>query len=272
MLHYIRPGFDPAAPAGTRVRPWVTNALRFPVAAPTDPMWTFDMAATNDPFMNRVRPAERITMRAPATLEAWHPDDTVVVAIDGNKYVEVWNATVDPATRTVRSGDPNRNNGGVGWAKGDVTTGLGCMGTPNDGTRAANFSRLAGVITQADIDRGRIDHALVIELPAYMLMAQNVPATGARWVPPATAYDNGWSTGPIMSGARIGIPAGTPKPAGLTVEMGMLWDCLATFGMFVGDFCGGVPPIFYVAAGLNPNPWYLDASIFKVWDALRVAV
>jgi hypothetical protein len=42
--------------------------------------------------------------------------------------------------------------------------------------------------------------------------------------------------------------------------------------MFVGDFCGGVPPIFYVAAGLNPNPWYLDASIFKVWDALRVAV
>ena len=269
VLHTVPNGWDAALPAGTRVKPWVTTALPFYRAAPTDPIWTFDMGATNDPYMNRVRPAERIAMRAPATLAAWHPDDAVVIAIDGTKYVEVWNAIVDPVTRTVRSGNPARNNGWIGWAKGDVATGLGCMSVPNDGTRAANFSRLAGAITADDIARGRIDHALVIELPAYLLNA--APSGTVKWVPPATAYDNGWARGPILSGARIGIPAGVAKPA-LSGEASMLWDCLQTYGMFVGDFCGGPWPIFYVADGLNPNPWYLSAGIATVWDALRVAV
>ena len=50
-----------------------------------------------------------------------------------------------------------------------------------------------------------------------------------------------------------------------------MFDCLQTYGAFVGDFCGGPWPILYVENGQNPDPWYLGAGIDTVWDALRVA-
>jgi hypothetical protein len=194
------------------------------------------------PAYHRNRPAAKFTMRAPADLAAGTDVDHILVVIDpgtGN-YVEVWQASVDPTTRTVTN-----LPGSPGWATGNAITGPGA-GTlsNNDGVRAANFSWAGGLITGSDIAAGRIDHALVVAMPAEVLKGGGNTGTGA-WRAPATAWDAGWWQGKVQMGSRIGIPAGTPMPAGLSTLGVMVFESLQKYGAFVGDYAGGQWPNFY---------------------------
>ena len=217
---------------------WVnTDSVGIYFSQPTDPVWTFNMPAYIAPLWNRNRPAQTFQVHAPANMVDGGDEDHILVVVDGGRYYEVWNASVDQVTRTVT----NRPSA-PGWATGDFVNGPGAGTTAtNDGVRAANFSWAGGLITGQDLAAGKIDHALVIALPNSMLKAGGTP----DYIWPATAWDNGGAVGPIKMGSRVGIPAGTARPAGLSTLGNIMFDTLVKYGAFVGDYCGGPWPQFY---------------------------
>jgi hypothetical protein len=228
------------------------------------------MPAFVAPAWHRNRPAASFTVRAPAALAASTDSDHILVVVDpvSGNYVEVWQAVVDATAHTVISSP------GPGWATGNMITGP-CAGTlaNNDGVRAANFCWSAGLITGTDLAAGKIDHALVVALPYDMLQS-------GGWRAPATAWET-VGNGPIQMGSRIGIPAGTPMPAGLSPIGVMVFNSLQTYGSFVGDFCGGQWPMFYADQGTVTDAqvaplyqyWYHSGSadMEKIGPLLRIA-
>ena len=252
---------------------WVnTDSVGIFRSSPTDPIWTFDLPRLDAALWHRVRPATTFTVRAPADLMDGGDEDHVLLLVDGDTYYEVWNALVNPATRRVTT-----RSTGAPWAVGNITTGPGAGSLNNDGTRASNLSWAGGLITGDDLQRGSIDHALALAITAPMLKAGATP--DYRW--PATAWDNGGAYGPIKIGSRIGIPAGTPRPAGLSKLGNMVFDALQRYGAFVGDFCGGPWPQFYAdkrtvtEAQMKPLFAFWEyggsADMEKIQPLLRVA-
>ncbi len=144
--------------------------------------------------------------------------------------------------------------GAPGWATGNVLTdpGAGTLGN-NDGTRAANFSWIAGLITGYDIAQGKINHALAIALTFDTLDGACGGGNGgpgwkngeATWIAPATSWEWGCWSGPIKMGSKLGIPSGTVKPSGLTTTGNMIFDTLQKYGAYVGDYAGGPWPVIY---------------------------
>ncbi len=269
---HIRPGVT-----GTSDH-WYVNVASGIVwcGKPSDPVWTFNLTGyTNAPEWNRTRPATTFHVHAPANMHDGTDSDHVVFVIDGDTYYEVWNAHVDPATMTVTHGDPT---GSRSYATGSITTspGAGTLGGLNDGTRASNFSWGAGLITGRDLTNGKIDHALAIALTDAMYSNAYT-----SYVPPATAWDNGGHTGLIKTGMKLGIPPGTPRPAGLSSLGSMVFDALQKYGAYVGDFVGGQWPTFYTdqltVAPSQMTPLYAwwtnngSADMDKIGPLLRVA-
>ena len=252
---------------------WVNTAsVGVYYASNTDPYWTFQLPALDAALWHRVRPASTFTVRAPANLTDGGDVDHVVVLVSGDTYYEVWNAQVDQVNRRVTS-RPNGSN----WATGSISAGPGAGSPVNDGTRASNFSWAAGLITGDDLQNGSIDHALVVALTAPILKAGATPV----YLHPATAWDNGGAYGPIKMGSRIGIPAGTPRPAGLSPLGNMVFDALQKYGAFVGDYCGGPWPMFYAdkrtVAETQMKPLFAfwehngSSDMEKIQPLLRVA-
>ncbi len=270
---------------GDSTRHWWVNAESVGVrwASRSDPVWTFRMPDYIAPAWHRNRPAKTFTMHAPANLAAGNDVDHILVVIDRRtgKYVELWEASVDRANRTVtnRPGMP-------GWATGNVRLGPGAGNLANnDGVRASNFSWIGGLITGADLRARKIDHAVVVSLPAELLKGGSMTGTGA-WRAPATAWDAGAWAGRVQMGSRLGIPAGTPMPAGLSPLGRMMFHTLTRYGAFVGDYGGGPWPMFYVdnrsvqrsgrdAALIDPLIAFWDhggsADMEKLGPLLRVA-
>lgn len=242
---------------------WSTNA---------DPLWTFQMPNYIYTPFNRNRSASTFTFHCPDNMVENQDADHILVVVnsDTGDMVEVWQAeTTDSplveglaqqgnwekqtlAARTV----VNRIFGGSiapGWARSNIITDPGAgttyPGGTNDGTRASNFSWLAGLLTERDFDNGEIDHAMVISL-GYVTL------NNTDWTAPATAPDNGGHSGPMWMGDRIGIPSDQVAPGTLSATGLMVWNCLQTYGAYVGDFAGSAYPIFY-----------LDESMVATYDA-----
>ncbi len=224
-------------------------------AKSTDPMWTFNLPDYIAPDWNRNRPAHVFQVHAPDNIASGVDTDKVLIVVDGTTYYEVWDSVVNTATRTVTNGSL------AGWATGDIVMGPGA-GTlaNNDGTRAANFSWDAGLITGHDIASGKIDHALALALPADMLEG----LIYKNYIAPATGFDNGGGRGPFKMGTKIGVPAGVAQPAGLSPIGAELFVALQTYGAYVGDFVGGAWPAFY-----RDNATISDAQVgplYQYWD------
>jgi hypothetical protein len=205
-------------------------------------------------------------------------DGDLLVLVDptSGKYVEVWPAAIDLADKTVAT----KAGANAAWARGNAITGPGA-GTisNNDGVRPANFSSIGGVLTGGDFASGKIDHALGISLPGDML--KGGAGTPLPYRAPATAADSGGANGPILTGSRIGIPSGTPKPAKLSATGSMVFDALEKYGAFVSGFTGGTWPMFYADnATVTPaqvEPLYAffnhggSSDMEKIGPLLRVA-
>lgn len=246
------------AVAGDTVRHWYVNELSMTIwrALPTDPLCTFQMPAFVDATFNRNRPASTFTFPCPANATVGTDEDHIFYVIDANNnYVEVWQA--------VRTGNVITAPGG-GWATGNTNTGTGVgflvsQGGNNAGVRAANFSWGAGLITGSDIAANKIDHALVVALGYGFL-------SNTAWRAPATAPDNGGHAGPIAMGSKLGIPANTPRPAGLSPLGNAMFDALVKYGAFVGDFAGTPYPMFYVDHGTVAEADPKVRRLFTWWD------
>jgi hypothetical protein len=238
----------------------------------TDPVWTVTMgwgpsgtAGYVDLARSRNNPPFTESWHLPANLAIGQGFDKILCIVDtttGN-YLDVWNAIVDPVTHTVKTGNPNFNGGQGGWGRGNIVTGNGAgrLDT-NDGVRASNFSWIAGCITGHDLASGIIDHALAVAAPNWLGKASN-------WIAPATCGDADWP-GPMAMGTKIGIPAATPTPAGLSATGIAVFNALRKYGAYLGDFAGGEWPVVYTDANTvtvaNGAP--LQNWNGGIWDAI----
>lgn len=112
---------------------------------------------------------------------------------------------------------------------------IGGMGDGREnGQRASMLPLESGLITEADVASGVIDHALVASMPASML--------AAAFVYPALAIDSNPNySGTVPMGARLAIPASVDL-AGLGLGTGlgrMIAHAAQDYGVFVGDRGGG---------------------------------
>jgi hypothetical protein len=161
------------------------------------------------------------------------------------------------------------------WAAARMDgTGFG-SGTPFQGAgiRASGASGLGGLITGDDLTSGRIGHALAVSLRGDELRN--------GFVAPAIAQDGGGGySGSIPMGSRIGIPAGTPMPAGLSPAGVMVWNALVTYGAHVVDrHDGSAPVVLYAdprsvspaqADSLRATPYGAPSSLDRIMPYVRV--
>ena len=254
---YDSPILHAPVDAGAVTRHWYVSetATRVWHATTTDPLYTFNLPAFIDLTFNRNRPASTFQFRCPTTAAPGTDEDHIFFVVDDatGDYVELWQAVRTGNTFTAQ-----------GWARGNIRTGSGtgtavASGGNNAGVRAANFSWAAGLLTGADIAANKIDHALVLSL-GYGLL------DNTTWRAPATAPDNGGHNGPIIMGSRLGIPAGTARPPGLSPLGNAMLDALVTYGAFVGDFAGTPYPLLYADAGTVTEGDLRVRRLFTWWD------
>lgn len=133
------------------------------------------------------------------------------------------------------------------------------------GTTAIGSPQAGGTILARDVAAGVISHALCIGWN-YASLGGN--GTGGVAVSPAVSNDDGGGGGPLPEGGLLLIPAGTPKPVGLSQMGSALWDAAATYGVYITDQLGG-GPTFYgdgsVASAFN------SSDFTTVGRALRLA-
>lgn len=150
---------------------------------------------------------------------------------------------------------------------------------PQAGTRAAGCAASGGLIREADIIAGKIDHGLAVATPADMMLYTggswgydtNGYATVKGYIPPATEQDsNGqWIyKGRLPMGTRLYLPASFDL-TGLNASERMIADALIRYGAYVVDTTGangGV--VFYAEPAINTNqkPW-LTAAYGTSWGA-----
>jgi hypothetical protein len=133
----------------------------------------------------------------------------------------------------------------VAYAEADLAgTGVGTLSPfRGAGIRSAGSSGLAGLIRGRDVSGADIPHALAVSVLGGLLQ----PA----FVAPAIAGDGHASTGVVATGTRLGIPAGTPMPAGLSSLGQRIWHALVTYGAYVVDQHGGAAPVALYADPLG---------------------
>lgn len=250
-------------------------------SSPTDPIWTFELSSYNAAEWRRTMPTQTIRMRAPRNLTPSDPgSDQIITIADpvSGDYIEMFRYKVDttnpsnlrvyPDPAFVHDGNPPLYHTGnmiTGTGVGDASTNKGA------GARASNFSWAGGQITKADIDAGKIDHALEVTLPGEMVKGGpgsfSCPNGPGPSVAPATAGNGCWPTGKMPLGTKIGIPAGVPRPAGLNSNSigKMVFDALQKYGAYVGDV-GGQPQIMFAADwgsfGYPASLTSLDTTVF----------
>jgi hypothetical protein len=109
---------------------------------------------------------------------------------------------------------------------------------------------LGGLIRSGEMTT--IPHALAMALP------YNVLGSGHVW--PAISDDDGGAPGFVPEGSLLAIPAGTPRPAGLSPLGNAIFDALSHYGTYVVDQSGAGAATLYaeptadptaVSAGLN---------------------
>src|SRR6516164_7314185 len=119
-------------------------------------------------------------------------------------------------------------------AEGDPSTGAGA------GVTAAGASLQGGVVTEAELDSGQINHALAIELDHSQLAAGTDQSD--QFVFPAVSADSDSTTsytGTIPMGAHFALPADLDLScAGLTPEGYAVAKAYQDYGGFVVDSGG----------------------------------
>lgn len=196
------------------------NSVPLYFASPSDPILTFTLAKSSGTKVFQVR--------GPASLTPADDADLQVTIVDlGTNHVWDFMGVSRTGATTFNAtafGDGDLNGTGFGYFP------AGGGARVRAGVRASGASWLGGLVTGENLAQGAIDHALSIAVGNDDLKA--------AFVPPAVEFDgNGASTyrGTLPMGTRLGIPPGTPRPAGMSPLGDMIFDALVTYGGFVID-------------------------------------
>jgi hypothetical protein len=242
---------EPGLRAG---RSWV-NDEQFSIplvrSAPSDPVVSVRVPSTWG------WPAGVTQVRVPADVTGAAGSDGALTVVDGGTVYDFWqfqrldlgHARASAWAATFLSGP------GVGRASPFLGAGI----------RAAGTSGFGGLITGADMTGpGDFRHALAVSLLGSLL-------NGAH-VAPAIAGESG--SGSIPTGARLGIPRGTPMPAGLSPIGQRTWNTLMTYGAIVVDRHSGSAPVIFYADPRSVSPATVaplrSGDLDRIMPAVRV--
>jgi hypothetical protein len=184
-------------------------------------------------------PAQTLQLNVAAGVTGASGSDGSLVVISNNVAYNFW--------QFKRTDNTHATAAAYGEANIVSDSGWGSTNPPRGaGIRAVGASGLGGLIMGSDIAAGAINHALAVSLDFSLV--------SSRFVAPAIASDG--SQGSIAEGTRLGIPAGTAMPAGLSSIGQMVWRSLAKYGAFVVDRGGGnalsADPKSVTAATVDP--------------------
>jgi hypothetical protein len=181
-------------------------------------------------------PAGVVSLHVPVGVSgADGSDGALTVVSDGTAY-DFWQFQRVDATHA----------SAAAYAEADVVGGTG-FGTVDPfrgaGIRAAGSSGLGGLLTASDVDAAAIPHALAVSVLGTLLQP--------GYVAPAISGDGSSPTGVLPTGTRLGIPAGTPMPTGLSPLGQSIFRALVTYGAFVVDQHSGTAPVILYADPLG---------------------
>jgi hypothetical protein len=100
------------------------------------------------------------------------------------------------------------------------------------GIVAAGSSQLAGMLVQAETDRGEIAHALQISIDESLAQPGHLGE--------AISGDGPNQDGLVQEGQRLAIPPNAPMPEGMSPLGQKVFRALQRYGAFVIDKAGGV--------------------------------
>src|SRR6516164_8718009 len=212
---------------------WIqAGTLRF-YSSSSDPVatWTYDTLSDHGTFLSN----GSLEIQTPSDMTFSDGSDALGMLSDSNgHYYDAWVGSYDASINTYHAaylvvGDYDT---GTGW--GDPSTGAGA------GVTAAGASLQGGVVTEAELDSGQINHALAIELDHSQLAAGTDQSD--QFVFPAVSADSDSTTsytGTIPMGAHFALPADLDLScAGLTPEGYAVAKAYQDYGGYVVDSGG----------------------------------
>ena len=172
-------------------------------------------------------------------------------------------SVVQPSSGCVYDLFRARSSGGSWTASSGNALGQGSTGIypGGGGTRAAGFSAALGLVWPQEIERGRIDHALVFAYPYTRSGPPVAPADPVRW-----SHQHG-------RGAADGRAAAARPPLdlstlGLNRAERVIAKALQEYGMVLGDTSGGFTLYAAHPRGLGYDPYAKLFGTTSDWASL----
>jgi hypothetical protein len=198
---------------------WSSYSPAIHVSADSDPIVSVEHPASWG------RPAGTIKIRIPAYADGAPGTDGELLVIDGATVHNFWQfKRLGPDTATARSYGATNVVTGNGWGQMAPFLGAGIV--------AAGSSQLAGLLVQAETDRGEIAHALQVAIDAnYAIPGRIGEAINGDGMNP---------DGLAREGQRLAIPMTVAMPRGLSPLGEKVFRAYRTYGAFVIDIAGGI--------------------------------
>ncbi len=198
---------------------WSSYSPAIHVGTASDPAVSVDHPASWG------HPAASLEIRMPGDADGAAGTDGELLVIDGDIVHNFWQFRrlgIDKAT--AQSYGASNLVTGDGWGQASPFRGAGIV--------AAGSSQLAGLLVQAETDRGEITHALQIAIDAAYAKPGH---TGE-----AINGDGHNQQGLVQEGERLAIPAGVAMPPDLSRLGQKVFRAYQRYGAFVIDVAGGV--------------------------------
>jgi hypothetical protein len=175
-------------------------------------------------------------IRMPREANGAEGTDGELLVIDGDGVHNFWQFKRSSAEAASAEAYARANVvTGSGWGRRSPPLAAGIVATGS--------SQLAGLLVQAETDRGEIGHALQITIDR--------PLAKPGFAGEAIHGDGANPAGLVQEGERLAIPPGTAMPRGLSALGQKVFRAYATYGGFVVDVADGVTHLRAQANGYD---------------------
>jgi hypothetical protein len=166
-----------------------------------------------------------VNVRMPPDADGAAGSDGELLTIEGDVAHNFWQfkrlSLTEATARSYGAANVVTDNG---WGRASPFLGAGIV--------AAGSSQLAGLLVQAETDRGEIAHALAIAIDFSLSKSGHIGE--------AISGDGYSPNGLVQEGQRLAIPPAVPMPRGLSPLGQKVFRAYQRYGAFVIDVAGGV--------------------------------